>query len=439
MKYIEPIKSFILLFLVLLSITLTLMIWNYEPEYAFLEEPIVDTAMIGSEKTMQQVMLPYKLMYTEDGAMKGSTSSEVLQELMQKFATFKLSHLDIQETNVSMEKMNRLLQKNRQLTLFYTTNIPVELLSTWMQMEQGDVAGIYFDRIVIDVQSVAAKQMNVLFISTEMKTVYRATVAFTTTAPLMPIVRHMQQEAVELKQWNRGNQLSIYLPIQSMQVPQYTYYVDEISTSLFKSVLFTDPTIVQRTVENTSEKYTDGMSLLTFDTVSKTMNYVYPAAESFNEIDMTKVAMETFNFVNDHGGFTADYRIQQLNARNHFAEYQLYLKGLPVYSLSTLTRISTTWGDNRIFRYRRPYYSLDTDITTEQSIVKLPAGQEVLTYLEKQNLSFYEVNDIVLGYYLIQNQNSRLFVLEPSWFVLSGNSWTRIAPNAVGGAIDGLE
>ena len=110
---------------------------------------------------------------------------------------------------------------------------------------------------------------------------------------------------------------------------------------------------------------------MTVDTQRKVLNYVYPAAESITPIPAAYLLRESFDFINDHGGVTADYRLTSMNIPKHVTEYQLYLQGFPVHSSMTSTRISTTWGDNSIFRYRRPYYLLDMDIKSEKTMKEL--------------------------------------------------------------------
>ena len=106
----------------------------------------------------------------------------------------------------------------------------------------------------------------------------------------------------------------------------------------------------------------------------------------------------------------------------------------------TMTRIVTTWGDNRIFRYRRPYYSIDSDISTVRTVKQLPSGAEVVEGLQNDEDSQMEdIDEIVFGYYLTQDQEEDLFLLDPSWFSISNNEWTRILPEHLGGIDHGLE
>lgn len=97
-------------------------------------------------------------------------------------------------------------------------------------------------------------------------------------------------------------------------------------------------------------------------------------------------------------------------------------------------------GENQLFRYKRPYFLLDLDINSEKSQRKVSPGLSAVDVLEKsKQLQLNEVDDIILGYYLKQNDNNLLFTLEPGWFALSQGSWKRIAPEATGGGKNGLE
>ncbi len=69
-----------------------------------------------------------------------------------------------------------------------------------------------------------------------------------------------------------------------------------------------------------------------------------------------------------------------MNLQKHIVEYQLYLQGYPVFSSTALTRISTTWGEDRIYRYRRPYYLLDFDLENEMTVKELDSGVDMVHY-----------------------------------------------------------
>ena len=181
---------------------------------------------------------------------------------------------------------------------------------------------------------------------------------------------------------------------------------------------------------------------MTVDSQNRIINYVYPTAESIAPIPSTRLFIDSYNFINDHGGFTMDYRLSSMDIDRHITEYQLFVQGFPVYSNVTTTRLVTTWGENRIFRYRRPYYSMGTNIEKVQR--DLESGEQIVELLRtNDNKLFNETEEIVVGYELTLEESEQdtdlVLVLEPKWFAVTNNVWTRLSPEEIGGDEVGLE
>ncbi|MEO4055344.1 two-component system activity regulator YycH [Solibacillus sp. CAU 1738] len=442
MKYIEHIKSVVLFLLVSLSLLLTFMAWSYQPNYKTMEDVQVEQVYIGNKKTAEQVIKPYRILFREDDVFTGSVSSTVIDSFMSMIPKMQAQDFTLINNNLSDVKINEMQRINDRMTLFFPTDVPLPAFSTILPFSDKDLPETTFNRIIVDWSRLAtSSQLQFLFISTENRTSYRSYVTvFDETKLLRGFIKPALNFA-EYVEVERPDALSLYTVSDGIELTQYTYYIDEISPNLFKNILFTDPNIVQRNIESVQyEKYDDGMSLMTVDTQSKIINYVYPAAESLSLIPASRLFEDSFDFLNEHGGITADYRFSAMNLQKHVTEYQLYLQGYPVYSNDTLTRITTTWGDDRIFRYRRPYYSLIMDIPGEKTVKELASGPEILEYIKHHtDYQLQDVKDIVVGYYLVQNQNVEWFTLVPSWFMITDAGWTHITPERLGGIEYGLE
>lgn len=442
MKYVEQAKSFVLLFLVLLSLWLTLTIWNYKPDYQIIEETPVDEVTIGDEKQLRDVLKPYRLLFRGNDEFKGTVSTSALDDIYKQLATLEAESVELINSNLSDEKLNEMLRVNNRLTMFFSAEVPMQLFPAVVNFKETELPGISFDRLILDWGNVEkSKNLQLLFVNSDTRKLYRSYMKLSnvrqfTETVLQPIENYNLYMEIE-----RTGLQSLYVVKDSIESVQYTYFIDEISPDLFKNVLFPKPSIVERNVESIqSEKFTDGTSLMTVDSQNRILNYVYPAAESIEPIEASKLLRDSFNYLNDHGGITADYRFASMNLGKHVVDYQLYLQGFPVHSSLTTTRITTTWGDNRIFRYRRPYYALNYDVTNEKTIKELPSGEEIIAYIQNsEDIPFDNVEEVVVGYYLIQNQNLGFFTLEPNWFVVVDNVWTRVTTEREGEKAHGLE
>ncbi|BDH63778.1 hypothetical protein MTP04_39080 [Lysinibacillus sp. PLM2] len=441
LKYIEHIKSIVLTILVLLSLLLTFSIWSYTPNLQIIEETPVNQISVGTEKEIDDVIKPYRILFHEGENFFGTVTSTEIDEIMEKISNWKSSGFQFVQSNLTDEKLNNLLKNDKRITLFYESEVPLNVINSMMFFSEQEVPNISFNRLIIDWNKLSANNTITIYLaSRENGTLYSTDIHVSKEEFVNSIVVPSRNLGT-YQEVERAKGLSLYVPTNEFDLLKYTYYIDEISPETFKNILFVEPSIVQRNIESPiSERYIDSMALMTVDTNSKIFNYVYPASESYEELSPSKLIKNSFEFVNEHGGFTGDYRYKNINVPRHLVEYQLYLQGLPVYSNVTLTRISITWGDKQIFHYRRPYYLLDMDISSEKYLTSLPSGTEMIERIsQSQNIQLANIDELYIGYYLTQNDNKLLYTLEPSWIAIINGVWTRLTPEVLGGDEYGLE
>lgn len=437
MKYIEPIKSFLLFFLVVLSLTLTVMIWNYKPNHQFIEK--VSKEVITTEyKSIKDVLRPYRAVIHIDNSYKGTTSTSYIESVLSYLENVKADDLTLVNNNISVQQINELMSNNNRLTMFFSANVPLQSFMEILKFETEDLPETSFDRIIIDWNNIAKnRKITVLLLNTTNRTLYRTTIENQGESRVLTTFVEPTKSFYIYTEIKRGNFLSLYTPANDVESVKYMYLAEKLPIEKFKKVLFQHQDIIQQSDETaTTKEYYDNMSKMTVDTKNHILNYVYPPSEGLAIIASSNLFKESFNFINEHGGFNADYRLSFINTAKHIVDYQLYYQGLPVFSAETATKISTTWGDEEIHKYRRPYYVLENDIPTEMKIKYLPSGLEIVeTYVQAD----VDIKDLVLGYYLVQNIDLGVFELEPAWFILKENSWERIKIENIGGTANGLE
>ena len=442
MKYIEPIKSFVLLFLVLLSLLFTFMIWNYRPNNLPTEEQPAEQVMLNEVKTeLSKVSEPYRMLFATGEGLRGTTSTGEIDYIIQYLEKLKVIDFSPILTPLTKDKINEMVRTPDRMTMFFRTETPVQIFEEVVSPDDRDYHGATFNRVIIDWGELdQTDQIRLLFINTNSATGYRADIEVRNPDSFMEAFVEQPKSYMEYVEAERPENLSLYVVKESVEATKHAYGVDETSSNLLKDILFENPSIVLKSSEGGQEEYTDSMSRLTLDKATKVMNYVHPAAESSMTISPYELVKDTFDFLNEHGGFTGDYRLTSISVQRNVTEFQLYMKGYPVFSPTVLTRIVTTWGEGKIFHYRRPYYLLDGEFPSEKVVMKLPSGTQVVDYINSQEeLEIDEVDDIIVGYYLLQNENSRLFTLEPCWFLITENNWSRLTPERLGGDEYGLE
>jgi len=440
MKYIEPVKSVVLFLLVMLSVILTFMIWTYTPDYKIIEQTEGKEILIGSQKRMEDIIRPYKAIYRFDEEFTGTASNGAMKDIMKAFQGWNVLDLVPINNNLTANYVNEMIRTNNRMTIFFTGELPYSAFSSIFQFSDKEIPETTFNRMIIDWTNYGNKELQIFFISSNNKTLMRSRVSLQNTNPFIRDVIEPAKTYSAFKEIERDGFTSLYMPNDKIESTKYMYTFIEEPLESFKNVLFPNPNIVQRSIESAmTEKYQDGKSRMTVDSNLKSLTYVYPAVESSAIIEPSKLLKDSFEFINEHGGFTADYRYVSKNTNKNQLEYQQYLQGLPVYSDQVISKITTVWGDNVIFRYKRPYYSLVFDIPTEKEIKELPSGVEILEKIQQlNNFVLSDIDDVVVGYYLKQDSTS-IMTLEPCWFVVHNGIATKLTPELLGGVVNGLE
>ncbi|MFJ7733093.1 YycH family regulatory protein [Lysinibacillus sp. NPDC097231] len=441
MKYLEPVKSVVLFLLVMLSVVLTFMIWTYTPDYKYIEKTEGKEILIGTQKQMADVIRPYKAIYRFDEEFTGTVSNGAMVDIMKAFEGWNILDLVRVNNNLSTNSVNEMIRDNNRMTVFFTGEIPFSAFSSIFQFADKELPETTFNRMIIDWSNYSNKELQVFFISSNNESLMRSHVSLQNANQFVREVIEPAKTYSTFKEIERDGFTSLYTANDKIESAKYTYIIEDMPPDWFKNILFTNPNIVQRTVESENlEKFSDGMSWMTMDSKLKSLNYVYPAAESSVRIEPSKLLNDSFEFINEHGGFTADYRYVSTSTTKNQLDYQLYLQGLPVYSDQAISRITTVWGNSRIFRYKRPYFSLNIPIESEKEIKELLSGSEIVEKIQKlNNIALSDIDEIVVGYYLTQDQSRRIMTLEPCWFVIHNGISTRVTPELLGGVKNGLE
>ena len=439
LKYIEHIKSMFLTLLVILSATLTFTIWTYTPNYETIQPTPVVNISIAEQKRVDDVIKPYKMVASLENKMTGTIAPMDLDRVVNVMKNWEISDLTLVNHDQSIEDLNGLIKKPNRFTLFFPDDVPFPVYDNILPFSITNIPESGFDRLIVDWSRSDNEHLKLYFASTKTQTLYTASARKIDNELFNEKVVSPAAEFGEYKEIERKGRLSLFVTAQNVESIRYTYYLKEIDTHRFRDALFTDPSLVRQSpVGSNLEEYSDDSSLMNVNLLDRTLNFVNPSAETYVPAVPSKLIFDSLDYVNEHGGWTDDFRYSGMNATNQQIDYQMYLLGYPVFSDVTSTTISAYWGDPGIYRYMRPYYTLD--LSFDSVISTLPSGNQVAIILNTvKEIDFKNVEEIVTGYYLTRDNEQNLLMLEPSWFYLANNQWIRISPEVLGGGKFGLE
>lgn len=443
MNRIEAIKTVVLILLIALSLTLTFSIWTFTPKFETIEQqPTVDIS-IAEKVNIDIVVKPYKLLFNLEDGLRGTADSVEIDRMIKELKGWSISNLTIENRNFGTDKLDALIRQENSITLFFQGEVPLPVYNNILNISELNIPEVTFDRIIIERNSVGST-MDMHFVSRESNLSYSAKAHVSDFQNFQSTIIERGETYAEYAEVNPEGTPFIAVPVGKVELISNTYYEEEISPSRFRDALFSDPNAVRRSqVDANLEEFQDDHALMSINTLTKNLDYVHPKAKS-NELAIpSELLLKTFDFINEHGGWTDEYRFARMNPLSRYVEYQLYVHGLPVFSDTTSTKIEQVWGEDRIFRYMRPYYTLDLTLPSEKELKVLPSGVDVAEMLmQSDELDSSAVEEIIPGYYMKHDTartDRSLFVLEPAWFYNVKGNWIRFSPEQLGGELIGLE
>ncbi|MBS4196467.1 YycH family regulatory protein [Lederbergia citri] len=449
MRY-ETVKSIALTVLVALSIFLTWSLWTYKPKYEFPDTKYVHKISIADQKDAAQLIKPIKVLFDIDDEVFGTVYDEDINSILSQMSTWNIYNLGGARI-LNPEKIEELSHpdKGNRVEITFPDLVPFDLYKGILHFEGDVLPNASFDRIVIDLDGDGKGGSSVSFISTSEGREYKSNVNAERVATLLNDTRakknvYDEYTAMEIK-GPEEKMRTIYVTAKEKQMSINQYAIEYFSPEKFKAALFRDPAKVRRDdIHSAGEKYTDDRSLMNVDFTTNMIEYINPGMETVTETPYSNsdVLKRSIDFVNEHWGWTGNYRYFNMSLYEKKTIFQLFKNNFPIFNEQGMTSILLNWGNEEIYRYKRPYFSIKVNIELPGRIEKvLPSGESVLNKLLKDpNFKPEMFESMLIGYKLSKSTElTDVIDLEPSWYYLYGGSWIRYDLDDKRGDMGGLE
>ena len=445
MKHVEQFKTIALFLLILLSMGLTFTIWTYTPNFEQIEPaPAVD-ASIGESKSTEDIIKPIKAVYHFSDLVTGTVDQEQMDSLLAMMEGWEIQQINQISDETSTDVMTQYMHDTNRTVIYYPGNVPFPVFNTLMNITDNSIPEATFDRVVIDWEVNDNNYFNLYFINSLTGRIHQGEVI---GREMDAFQNEIVEQAFDFEPYTTNEaigELPVYVSAEATEETSFTYLLEEITPRRFVNGLFNDPAnVVQSTGDLPTEEYTDDTSaIMRVENSTKSISYVQPRAETSDPGVPSELVESTLDFINEHGGWTDEYRYFGMNPIIQQIEYRLVLNNKPVFSTMS-SKLELRWGadagSEQIFRYIRPYYELETLVsTTNETFTSGTEALELVTNLDDVDLS--SVTEVLMGYELSRDeeQPDSLMVLQPAWYYKYNGVWIRLSRDALGGETLGLE
>lgn len=440
----EILKTILLIILVTSSIFLTLNIWTYQPSYSSIdEEAIVENVSIGTEKELDDVISPTRIIYSvNNNLIYGTINPIEIQAIMQEFKKWDFSMFT--DITARIDDFYSFLNETNQLQINYAVSVPMSLYKSSLDSKNNLLPNFNFDNIILKLSNDNDEFAKVYFVSTKTKEVYESLIPASYVTGIennyLTEIQSNQNYAI-LKFKELKNNRRIYYKADTNGMYSYQHLFMTIDADKFKNALFKNPDLVQRNAMISGTEYTDGFSVLRiYDNF--TISYINPSEmlQSVNTLTTSSIK-KSIDYINSHAGWNYNYQLVSNDIVNNKLEFRMYYPdGLPIFSDSPgLATINLGWGNSGIVEYFRGNFTLGVEM--EKFEMDVASGETVLNYLENmEEINLENIEDLTLAYKIKREGASRIVYLLPTWYYKMADVWYEVQIDYLGrGQLDGLE
>lgn len=431
------IRKVVLTLLILLSLYLSGIIWRNPGDYNdnANEKDNTPRTSVTFNRNISQVFGPSSIVLHDEGSSQLTNRSKTLSSLNKMLDEWQLSNLSDPAALKKADYRERLTQSGDTIELIFPGNIPFGLYEKFFDFLPNDIQNRTFNRVYFSVSN----PTEAYFYNTDSGTFYQAEVEQDDEKDLRELTKSIPEEAYSVKSYEVNGDI-VYLPVKEINVPYYSYMVEQQPHSLFIERLFEDTSEVQTIRKDQLIRYFDYFSELSIDEETNILTY-HRSRTSGDEMSLPDRFKDSFNELLLYENWPNDVFYTKFSSVTNEISFRRYLKDLPIFGdvKHGVTFIGTT--ETGLTSLQVPLIVAQTPISNEEEDKKMLSGDELMSRLQSVGYGSHEVSNITLGFTWKSNkQSARVVNFEPEWYVELHGNWLR-AKKLIedgGGSTDGL-
>ncbi len=433
----ELIKSIILFLLVLMSAILTYMTWNFSPDLANVDkddnskkEAKSNTIGKPLDQGMSQVVTPYQVIHSKGENTEGmeATRSNV-EETIQPLKNHRVLHAEQMHSNHNLIIPDL---SDEFLVLDFTYDMPLATyLGQVLNINAKVPNNFKFDRLLIDNNQDG--KIKLYAISKDRHNVVR----MTTTVKADKFSQAMKKRQQQMQPYTEiitnkdtiDKATHIFAPKSPKGQKSYHTIFNRISVDTMNSILFNDSVVV-RSSRSGSVTYNNNTGVANYNDETEKYRYTNLSEDEARSNNMQDSMPSTYAYINNHGGFTDDFRLFHTDNKRGELTYQMFLNGRPTFNDDDLNTLKVSWGNKGIFGYARTLLKANVTIDSGEKEVDLPGAETVRSELANNpEIEFEKVTNMTIGYSMEDKKDNgdieiqRNSEFNPQWYVEYDGQW----------------
>ncbi|WP_102708009.1 YycH family regulatory protein [Terribacillus saccharophilus] len=424
----ETFNTILLIILVALSLVLTAYVWTFQPnslksEGIGTEEP---KTLAGVEKQLADVVRPSHTYVNKNDNHFVFYSKTNEQTFLNGLSEWNL-------TDIERKDLPEL--PDTSIELVYPVAVSFSQLNNLFQVEGAEnvtnrLGNGGFTRIYLSPNENGSTGL--VFLNEHQENPLENLVTATVTNSIDEILNNEYlTAAVPLSETNAWNQ--IYLP-EKINVSDSIVRSETISRNAFADIYMEDPSI------QGSDQYIDTNRLesVQFSNSGQFASYSYsnPSSSSIGTVTRADQLQAAISTINSHKGWTNDFSLYAVSGEGSYTfQFRMVRNGYPVFQANGLSLMSIRMQNNLPdpVSYDRTLLNIGTTGNSEGNYSL--ESKEVQDWIEDNQYSRRDIDDVVIGYKLEEYEESEIFKyhMKPCWYVKYQGNWLEVESSTTGG------
>ncbi|SEN99805.1 Two-component signal transduction system YycFG, regulatory protein YycH [Terribacillus saccharophilus] len=424
----ETFNTILLIILVALSLVLTAYVWTFQPnslksEGIGTEEP---KTLAGVEKQLADVVRPSHTYVNKNDNHFVFYSKTNEQTFLNGLSEWNL-------TDIERKDLPEL--PDTSIELVYPVAVSFSQLNNLFQVEGAEnvtnrLGNSGFTRIYLSPNENGSTGL--VFLNEHQENPLENVVTATVTNSIDEILNNEYlTAAVPLSETNAWNQ--IYLP-EKINVSDSIVRSETISRNAFADIYMEDPSI------QGSDQYIDTNRLesVQFSNSGQFASYSYsnPSSSSIGTVTRADQLQAAISTINSHKGWTNDFSLYAVSGEGSYTfQFRMVRNGYPVFQANGLSLMSIRMQNNLPdpVSYDRTLLNIGTTGNSEGNYSL--ESKEVQDWIEDNQYSRRDIDDVVIGYKLEEYEESEIFKyhMKPCWYVKYQGNWLEVESSTTGG------
>jgi len=421
----ESIKTILLSALVLLSFFLTWNIWTFQGDFEEVEPPSLNNQVsIDTGYNLNEIVKPYQFLIEDNRAIYGTVDQVEIDKMFDTLLNAKWTvpvSNSINEKNLS----------SREYDLLFPAPITAEIIKSLFSFTNTkdtiNIPTTAVSRMALFVNDGSGRGRNdttIVFKDQAGKNIFYATSRNFSVNKISSLSGELGEDWVPYSRVTLRGGKEVFLPINPIELDQKKFLYEPVQMEKFERILFPDLSSVQEH----NGVYSDGVNTLSQDQDVLTFNSS-PGSQNISQDQDMDAIYDSWENINSYQGWTDHYMYDGYTPKPASGvsevDFRIMVDDLPVYSLTNKYQamIHLKWNRGQLLEQNRTLINLNTVAFSNNDEKKLSSGQEVLQLLQHDDISLKDVQDIRMGYVMVQGAEAQIVTMIPAWLYKKNDEW----------------